>query len=1228
MVTGAGLINVLPVAAQAPLHGIGLAKGCETPTPIGDSYTCSFIIGNSPVFDTALDTLTITNLVDVVHAAGGDVTSPNLLPGSTLVLGGGATCNAGQTLCTLPPNSSIELNGINLYTVQPGDFLLPGNILPDEVTVTWQAHCQPGITNCPVGDQLDNTGSQSTIVKNPSNTVTSVQQGGNAVTSVPLGTSVTDQAVVTPGPGSAPGLLPTGTVDFSFFTTGNCTGPSTASSGTIGAGGIATSASSGPLTVSGATNHDGMYSFSATYLGDGSFNGSSGVCEPFIVNQAASDTVTNVQQGGVNVTNIALGTAVTDHAVVTGTGAGTPTGTVTFTFYNNGSCDTTLPGDTGTVGTPITLSVTGTADSAPSPALTVSGSNSGGSYSYSATYNGDTNYKPSTGVCEPFSVVPAVTVTLTNVQAGGVNTTSVPSGTPVTDQATVSGSGAGTPTGTVDFKFFNNGTCAGTGTDLGNFPLDASGVANTGPSAPLTVGGSTDGSYSYLAHYNGDTNYNASTGACEPVAVTPNNAVVVTVITQGGAPLSLPATVNAHTSVVDMAMVSPAPGTPPGAPAPTGSVSFAFFHNGNCSGSPADTTTGAIGAGGVASSGSEGPLTTGSYSFLATYVGPDPEYNAGATSTCEPLVVNALPSATVTTPQSGGNPVTTSLFAPATVSDNVVVSNASTDTTAPTPTGTVDFTFYTTMDCSGTGTAAGSPTLDAAGKAISSSEPGLLPGAYSFKATYLGDSIYAGSTGACEPITVIQRPSATVTTVESGGVMVIGPLTAPASVTDSATVTDNSGAPGGPTPTGNVEFTFFSTGNCTGTATPAGTGALNASGVATTPAAITGLLAGSYSFSAKYDGDAVYTGSTGTCEPFQVVQLPSAVHTTVTSGGNPVTGPLTAPASVTDTGTVTPATGVTGPTPTGTVSIQFYTGTAANPCATASGAAVSATLDATGSFSGDPQTGLTTGSYGYIVTYNGDSTYTGSVGVCEPFSVQQLVSQTNTTVLDSAGNPVTGPLTPPATVQDSATVTGSGPTPTGTVSFTFFTNGNCTAPGTSAGANIPLSATGTALSNTESGLGSGSYSFEATYNGDTTYKPSTSGCEPFTVSSPFTANFTPGYWKNHPAATSSHLPQTLGNYVVTSFSGPGGAQQILSLMGCGSVGALNCMAGMLLAADLNLAQGGNTCIEPTIAQANALLIKYSYHGPARYVLSPSDQILAMQLHDTLSAYNIDGVPTC
>jgi hypothetical protein len=79
------------------------------------------------------------------------------------------------------------------------------------------------------------------------------------------------------------------------------------------------------------------------------------------------------------------------------------------------------------------------------------------------------------------------------------------------------------------------------------------------------------------------------------------------------------------------------------------------------------------------------------------------------------------------------------------------------------------------------------------------------------------------------------------------------------------------------------------------------------------------------------------------------------------------------------------------------------------------------------------------------------------------------------------------------------------------------------------------------------------------------------------------------------------LALKLGNHTASTFAE---AKIILNGMGCGSDGRLNCMARMLLAAELNHAQGGSTCIvtNGAIGATTALLIQYGYHGFASYSL--------------------------
>ena len=92
------------------------------------------------------------------------------------------------------------------------------------------------------------------------------------------------------------------------------------------------------------------------------------------------------------------------------------------------------------------------------------------------------------------------------------------------------------------------------------------------------------------------------------------------------------------------------------------------------------------------------------------------------------------------------------------------------------------------------------------------------------------------------------------------------------------------------------------------------------------------------------------------------------------------------------------------------------------------------------------------------------------------------------------GSEVTG-----ATAYDTSTVTGvTGFPPTGTVSYSLFTNGNCTGISTSEGTGLALGSN----SSTTSALAAGTYGFEASYSGDYNYSAQTSGCESFDVTAP------------------------------------------------------------------------------------------------------------------------------
>ncbi|MBO0817886.1 MAG: hypothetical protein J2P30_22365 [Actinobacteria bacterium] len=118
--------------------------------------------------------------------------------------------------------------------------------------------------------------------------------------------------------------------------------------------------------------------------------------------------------------------------------------------------------------------------------------------------------------------------------------------------------------------------------------------------------------------------------------------------------------------------------------------------------------------------------------------------------------------------------------------------------------------------------------------------------------------------------------------------------------------------------------------------------------------------------------------------------------------------------------------------------------------------------------------------------------------------------------------------------------------------------------------------------------------------------------------------FTPGYWKNHEAATTALLPQTLGGFTVSTFAE---AHAIFVAMKCSN--AVNCLAGHLLAAQLDVANGSSTCIAGTISDANAFLTSVGYAGPGSYSISSSQRAQAISLAQALDKYTNDSnSPTC
>ena len=351
-----------------------------------------------------------------------------------------------------------------------------------------------------------------------------------------------------------------------------------------------------------------------------------------------------------------------------------------------------------------------------------------------------------------------------------------------------------------------------------------------------------------------------------------------------------------------------------------------------------------------------------------------------------------------------------------------VIFTATVTSAGGTPTGTVTF-----MDGS---TTLGTSTLNGSGQATFSTTV-LTPGNHSITANYSGDANFSAGSSPVLTQTVNLGTSSTAVTSSANPSSFGQPVTFTATV--SGLVIQ---------PTGTVTFMDG--------ATTLGTGNLNAGGQATFTTSA--LSTGSHSITAVYGGNSYYNSSTSNLLTQTVNQQAST--TAVSSSANP----SALGASVTFTATVTGA----GATPTGTVT--FKDG------ATTLGSGTLSSGQATYSTSS-----LALGAHSITAVYGGDSNYSGSTS---PVLTQTVTANSSSTAITSSVNPSTFGQS----VTFTATATGSGVTPTGTV--TFKDGATTLGSGT-------LNGSGQATFSTNA-LGAGSHSITATYNGDSNYGSSVS----------------------------------------------------------------------------------------------------------------------------------------
>jgi MYXO-CTERM domain-containing protein len=818
------------------------------------------------------------------------------------------------------------------------------------ITVDYSGDANFAVSTSPAVNQVVNQDGASVAVASSVNPST-------------YGTSTTFTATVT-SVGS--GGTPTGNVD--FVDNGTVLGTVA-----VDAGGVATFTTAALL--------GGTHTIDASYKGD-------------VNHGVATASVVQTVNGGTSATALAsltnpsvFGQSVTLTATVTGFAA-TATGTVTFS-------------EAGVALGPPSALAAGVA-SFSTTTLAVN------THMIVATYNGDTNYAASDSA--PLSQVVDKAATSTLLVSGS-NPAIV--GDPVTFTATVAATapGAGTPTGSVNFR---EGA-----TVLGSGNLDASGKA-TFSTSTLTVGNHT-----ITADYVTSASFLAS-----------SSAGVAQVINKDGVTATLASSLNPSTFGASVTFTATVSSTGAGG-IPTGTVTF--------SEGAAVLGTGALDAAGVATY-STTTLVGGSHMVTATYGGDG--NHAGGSSAALAQVVNGATSATALA--SSVNP---SVFGQSTTLTATVTSAI-----AGTITGSV--TFFDGA------TTLGTAILNAAGVATFSTST-FTVGTHALSAVYAGDTNFATSTSA--GLSQVVNKGASATTLASSS----NPSLVGANVTFTATV--KATAPSSGTPSGTVTFkegaTTLGTGTLSGTGiatfatttlavgshtvtaeyggganhnastsapltqnvtaaaamialtatpspatfgaavtltatvsgangTPTGTiafkdgmtalgmGTLSASGVATL--SVPNLTAGPHTLGAAYSGDTTYATGTGTAS---LVVNKAATTTTLVSSLNP----STAGAAVTFTATVASATaGFTG-------QVEFFDGTTSLGIQPLTGA--TATL----STSALAQTG-----HSITATYKGDNNFATSTSAALTQQVDAVPAGPDAGTPDAGGTDASVPPVAPA----------------------------------------------------------------------------------------------------------------------------------------------------------------------------------------------------------------------
>ena len=773
-----------------------------------------------------------------------------------------------------------------------------------------------------------------------------------------------------------------------------------------------------------------------------------------ISNDAASDTLCVMADTSLSTTPSPggmVGIRLNDTASLSGgSDSPAPTGTVTFKLYPPTDATCSLSPDYSE-----SVSLAGTSAATTTGYIT----NVAGTWHWTADYSGDTNNDSASSGCSAEAVtvtqaIPTIT-TSASPTTGTVGTNILAAG----DSVTSLGS-AFNPTGNVTFTLYSNPVCTSAASGMSGTVALSGGTASWShswtPPAP--------GTYYWQVAYAGDTNNAPVTSSCtasnEEIIIAQAKPTIVT-------------TASPTTGTVGTANTFGDSATLSGGYSPSGSVTFMLYSDLSCSTAVSGMSgTGTISSGSASWSTSWTPTAPGTYYWQASY--PGNTNNAAFTSTCgaanEQIIVSQANPTIATT----AKPTTGTVGTAALTGDSANLSGGYN------PSGSVTFTLYSDGSCNTTVAGmSGSSTISSGTASWSTNWTPTAPGTYYWRASYPGDTNNAGFTttcGAADEQIVVSKASPSITTTSSPTTGTVGTSN---SFGDSATLS------GAINPTGSVTFTLYSDASCsTAVAGMSGSGTIS-SGSASWSNSWTPTGPGTYYWQANYPGDDNNAAFTTTCGAADEQIVVSQASPSIMTTASPTTGTVGTSDSFGDSATLNGAYN-----PTGSINFSLYSDSSCSSAVSGmSGNGVITSEMASWSTSWMP---TAPGTYYWQASYPGDTNNAGFTSTCGAADEQIVVGQASLSITTTA-SPSVGTVGTSDSFGDSATLSGAY-NPTGSVTFTLYSDSNCSGAVTGMSGNGTISSSLASWSKSWMPTAPSTYYWQASYPGDDNNAAFTSTC--------------------------------------------------------------------------------------------------------------------------------------